>query len=152
MAFMAPAPEQLVERSMIVIRRQQSRRVLTENTRQQGFSASLITTAEILDDIDESRVVGRDRTVTGIAHRLRMDQPRVSRLVAEAITHGLLERVADQGDGRRSLLALTALGDTVLEGIRRNRQFLYHQAMADWSADERSTFADLLSRFVAKLD
>ena len=141
-----------VDRAMVAIRRRQSRRVLAESVRQQGFSANLIATAELLDDIEEADALGLDRTVTGIAGRLRMDQPRVSRLVAAGIDNGLLRRLADQRDGRRSLLALTEAGDEVLAGIRRNRQFQFEQAMADWSDDERATFADLLTRFVAALE
>ncbi len=141
-----------VERAMVVIRRRQSRRVLAQSVRQQGFSANLIATAEILDDIDEAANVGLDRTVTSIAERLRMDQPRVTRLVAEAIDNGLLERFADQGDGRRALLALTEAGTEVLAGIRRNRRFQFEQAMADWTHQERVVFAGLFTRFVAALD
>ena len=149
---MSDAAVAAVERAMVLMRRRQSRRVLAQTVRQQGFSANLIGTAEILDDLDEAGSVGYDRTVTGIAERLRMDQPRVSRLVADAIGNGLLERRADQHDGRRSLLALTEAGDGVLAGIRRNRHFQFKQAMADWSDSERVTFADLLTRFVAALD
>ena len=141
-----------VERAMVVIRRRQSRRVLAQSVRQQGFSANLIATAEILDDIDEAANVGLDRTVTSIAERLRMDQPRVSRLVAEAIDNGLLERFADQSDGRRALLALTEAGAEVLAGIRRNRRFQFEQAMADWTQQERVVFAGRFSRIVAARD
>jgi DNA-binding MarR family transcriptional regulator len=137
---------------MVVIRRRQSRRVLAQSVRQQGFSANLIATAEILDDIDEAANVGLDRTVTSIAERLRMDQPRVTRLVAEAIDNGLLERFADQSDGRRALLALTEAGAEVLAGIRRNRRFQFEQAMADWTQPEQAVFAGLFTRFVAALD
>lgn len=141
-----------VERAMVVIRRRQSRRVLAQSVRHQGFSANLIVTAEILDDIDEAANVGLDRTVTSTAERLRMDQPRVTRLVAEAIDNGLLERFADQSDGRRALLALTEAGAEVLAGIRRNRRFQFEQAMADWTQQERVVFAGLFTRFVAALD
>jgi DNA-binding MarR family transcriptional regulator len=149
---MIQEPEDAVERAMVAIRRRQSRRILAQDARQQGFSSNLLGTAEILNDLDEAAARGSDRTVTGIAGRLRMDQPRVSRLVAGAIDNGLLDRLADQGDGRRSVLALTEAGDGVLAGIRRNRRFQFEQAMADWSADERATFADLLTRFVAALE
>lgn len=149
---MVNEPAVAVERAMVVIRRQQSRRVLAQSVRQQGFSANLIGTAEILDDIDEATSAGYDRTVTSVAERLRMDQPRVSRLVAEAIDNGLLERLADHRDGRRSVLVITDAGNEVLAGIRRNGRFQFDQAMADWSQQDRVTFADMLTRFVAALD
>jgi len=149
---MTPSPEDAVERALVAIRRRQSRRVLAAGARRQGFSADLIATAEILDAIDDDAATGPERTVTGIAQRLRMDQPRASRLVAKTIADGLLERTADQRDGRRSLLTLTAAGHRQLDGIRANGRFQAGQAMADWTAGERDAFADLLTRFVSALD
>lgn len=148
---MNTSPEDAVERAMVAIRRRQSRRMLAASVRQQGFSANLLATAELLDDIDEAATAGDERTVTAIAGRLRMDQPRVSRLVADAIDNGLLERRADQRDGRRSLLVLTEAGDGLLAGLRRNRRFEFEQAMADWSPAERASFAEQLTRFVGAL-
>jgi DNA-binding MarR family transcriptional regulator len=81
-----------------------------------------------------------------------MDQPRVSRLVRAAIADGLLERTADQHDGRSAQLLLTAAGRARLEQARRHRRTQFAEAMADWSDDERVMFANLLGRFVAGLD
>jgi hypothetical protein len=63
----------------------------------------------------------------------------------------LLERGADQRDGRRSLLALTPAGRDELEAVHRSRQAVFAQAMADWSVAEREQLAALLSRFLDAL-
>lgn len=146
------APVDAVERAMVTIRRRQSRRVIAESLRRQGISASSIAVSEILDVIDGRQATSRDSTVTDIAGHLRLDQPRVTRLVASAVADGLLHRAADQRDGRRSLVLLTPAGRRMLEQARSDRRARFEQAMFDWSAAERADFADLLTRFVAALD
>lgn len=87
-------------------------------------------------------------TVTAIAEVLSVDQPRASRLVAAAVAAGLVNREADQADGRRSHLVLTDAGRAALEQAHRARQGAFAAAMEDWSAAERAEFARLLTRFV----
>ncbi|MGX1772895.1 MarR family winged helix-turn-helix transcriptional regulator [Nocardia brasiliensis] len=91
-------------------------------------------------------------TVTTLAAALGVDQPRASRLVAQAVSLGLLERTADQRDGRRSVLRLTADGDRAIAVADSGRRTAMAAAMADWTAAERAEFARLLSRFVAALE
>jgi DNA-binding MarR family transcriptional regulator len=146
-----PAPEDVVERAMVTIRQRQQRRVIAETARRHGISTSDIALTEVLDAVDDDNTADRIATVTGIASRLRMDQPRVSRLVRGAIADGLLTRSADRHDGRSSRLLLTAAGRARLDETRRRRRTIFAGAMADWSDDERETFANLLTRFVADL-
>jgi DNA-binding MarR family transcriptional regulator len=107
-----------VEAAMVTVRRRQSRRVLA---REAGESPTEDAAQQVLDAVEASPV---PLGVTGVGSALGVDQPRASKLAAAAVDAGLL-RVADQADGRRSHLALTAEG--------------------------RATFADLLTRFVAAL-
>ncbi|WP_338774739.1 MarR family transcriptional regulator [Nocardia vulneris] len=87
-----------------------------------------------------------------LAAALGVDQPRASRLVAQAVSLGLLERTADQRDGRRSVLRLTADGDRAIAAAEAGRRSAMAAAMADWTAAERAEFARLLSRFVDALE
>ena len=87
-----------------------------------------------------------------MAAALGVDQPRASRLVGAVVTAGLLRREADQGDGRRAHLVLTPAGRSHLETVHEFRRARFAAAMADWTATERATFADLLTRFVGDLD
>jgi DNA-binding MarR family transcriptional regulator len=87
-------------------------------------------------------------TVTTIAPALGVDQPRASRLVARAVTAGLLARTADRDDGRRALLALTDTGGVALEQARRFRRETIGRAMSGWSGADRAEFARLRSAFV----
>jgi DNA-binding MarR family transcriptional regulator len=87
-------------------------------------------------------------TVTRLAEALGVDQPRASRLAAQAVEAGLLRRQADQEDGRRSLLVLTDAGTSALTDIRGFRCRVIAEVTADWPPSERAQFARLLTRFV----
>lgn len=65
---------------------------------------------EVLDAVGgpAPEETGQAPTVGDIADVMRDDQPRASRVVAAAVDAGLIRRLADPADGRRSLLATTA--------------------------------------------
>ena len=90
--------------------------------------------------------------MTGIARYLGIDQPRASKLAGQAIAAGLVRRVADQHDGRRSLLELTSAGRAYLDRVHRYRRSQFAAAMNGWTEHDRETFADLLIRFITALD
>ncbi|MFG3442512.1 MarR family winged helix-turn-helix transcriptional regulator [Nonomuraea sp. NPDC047897] len=131
-----------VERAMVAIRRRQSRRALA---RLQGAPGPE------LDVLDVLEAAGEPVTVSAVAQALAVDQPRASRLVAAAVSAGLVRREADQADGRRALLVLTEAGQQAVERAHQGRQAAFAQAMAGWSDAERAQFARLLTRFVEGL-
>ncbi|WP_306830797.1 MarR family winged helix-turn-helix transcriptional regulator [Neorhizobium huautlense] len=104
-----------------------------------------------LDVLDVSRRIaqaGGEVTVGAIADAMRIDPSRGSRLVADLVTRGILRRDASQEDGRRSLIAPTELGETLLREIRSVKHGLIEQMTDDWSAEDRQDFARLFARFV----
>ncbi len=129
-----------VEAAMIAVRRRQTRRVFAGET---GGDAS----QQVLDALEAAGQLG----VNGVAEALGVDQPRASKLVAAAVTAGLVRREADQHDGRRTVLLLTDAGRARLAEAHAYRQARFAAAMNTWSAGERKTFADLLTRFVSAL-
>jgi DNA-binding MarR family transcriptional regulator len=62
-----------------------------------------------------------------------------------------VRRVADQHDGRRSLLELTAGGRAYFKRVHQYRRSQFAAAMSGWTEQERETFADLLTRFITAL-
>lgn len=145
-------PEAVVEQAMVAIRRRQSRKSLARRAeREHGLAVSIAVT-ELLDVVEANSDSGRPTTVTGIARQLGIDQPRASKLAGQAIAAGLLRRAADQDDGRRSPLELTAGGRAYLEQVHQYRRTQFAHAMSGWTSHERETFADLLARFAAALD
>jgi DNA-binding MarR family transcriptional regulator len=129
---------------MIAVRRRQTRRTFAVE------SGGPDPVQEVLDAIEAADPDSLG--VNGVAAALGVDQPRASKLVAAAVSAGLVRREADQQDGRRTNLVLTALGREQLETVHAYRRERFANAMDDWSGAERETFADLLTRFVTGLD
>ncbi|WP_327110236.1 MarR family winged helix-turn-helix transcriptional regulator [Nocardia sp. NBC_01730] len=127
-----------VERAMIAIRRRQTRRALGTDAAPTGQAF------DVLDVIEASL----EPTVSVVATALAVDQPRASKLVGAAVSSGLVRRVADQADGRRSVLMLTEQGEQMLAESHRRRRAAFDAAMGDWTARDRADFARLLTRFV----
>jgi DNA-binding MarR family transcriptional regulator len=84
---------------------------------------------------------------SAIAEVLRSDPSTVSRQVAALVKDGLLERRSDPGDGRASLLALTAKADDVLAEHDQIRLNYFAQMLDGWSDTDLRRFAGLLDRF-----
>lgn len=142
-----------IETAMVAVRRAQSRRRLAHLARRRGehtgpYSGLPDSVFELLDVVEATAAEGWLPTVTDAAAILDVDQPRASRLAGQAVQAGLLLREADQGDGRRSLLVLTAEGREVLAAIHGFRRRTIAEATSEWDPSERELFARLLSRFV----
>lgn len=146
-----------IERAMVAIRRAQSRRTLARLSTRRGartgrYAALPDAVFELLDAVDAATVDGRAPTVTETAAALGVDQPRASRLAAQALDAGLLRRVADQADGRRSLLILTRDGRAVLDRIRTFRRSIIAETIGHWTTEDRLALARLLTRFVNDIE
>jgi DNA-binding MarR family transcriptional regulator len=145
-------PDIIIEHAMVAIRRRQSRRALARQADREHALAVSIAVTEVLDIIEDNGDLGQQTTVTDLARSLDIDQPRASKLAGQAITAGLLRRQADQHDGRRSPLQLTAAGRAYLDQVHHHRRTQFSRAMNGWTDQERQTFAQLLTRFVTALD
>lgn len=138
-----------IETAVVVLRRSQRRRNLARLARRTGGRATLPDAVfEFLDVLAAAAVGGESLTVTEVATQLDVDQPRASRLAALALNAALVRREADQRDGRRSLLALTAEGGAALAGIHDFRRRVIAEATNSWSDADRAALARLLPRFV----
>lgn len=89
------------------------------------------------------------QSVTGLAERIGVDQPRASRLVMDAVDNGLVRRSPDPVDARRWVIELTASGRALLDSAHENRRRAVVEATAGFSDEERRAFAALLTRFAA---
>lgn len=89
------------------------------------------------------------RTVSEIAAAIGVDQPRASRLVAEAAERGLVRREVDPRDARRAVVELTSSGRTFLHSAHQTRRSAVESALEGFSPAERDQFAALLDRFVS---
>jgi DNA-binding MarR family transcriptional regulator len=144
------AHTEAVEQAMIAIRRRQTRRALARQAARESVPEDLAT-YDVLDAVEAAEQTEQQATVTTIATALAMDQPRASKLVAKAVAAGLVQRQADQRDGRRALLVRTERGRAASERVHEARRAAFDLAMVDWTPRERAEFAELLTRFVAAL-
>jgi DNA-binding MarR family transcriptional regulator len=87
--------------------------------------------------------------VTMLAAAVHSDPSTVSRQAAHLVDLGLLERRADPGDGRASLLAITDAGTALLERARQRRDDRIEAITGSWQPAEREQFANLIDRFTA---
>jgi DNA-binding MarR family transcriptional regulator len=86
---------------------------------------------------------------SALAANVQADPSTVSRQVAALVRRGLLERQADQADGRVCVLVVTETGRKVIADHEQGRQAFFDQLLSDWSAEELREFAHQLDRFSA---
>ncbi len=83
-----------------------------------------------------------------LAELVHADPSTVSRHVAALVDRGLVQRVADESDGRASRLHVTDAGHAALDTFRRDRENHFAQVTADWSVDDLTTFTTLFGRLL----
>ncbi len=89
---------------------------------------------------------------SALAASVQSDLSTVSRQVTALIGRGLLERRADELDGRASLLVVTDAGQAVIAHHEQARQQFFDTVLTGWTAAELSQFAGLMERFTASYD
>ncbi len=87
--------------------------------------------------------------ISEIADAVGVDQPRASRLVADAASRGLVTRSVDPLDARKSVVAITEAGRALLGTVRQGRRTAVTDALAGFTDEEVATFASLFARFAA---
>jgi DNA-binding MarR family transcriptional regulator len=85
---------------------------------------------------------------SALAELMHADPSTVSRHVAALVERGLVQRVADESDGRASRLVVTDAGHTALKSLRRERETHLERVTADWSAADLATFTTLFGRLL----
>lgn len=142
-------PVAIIEQALIAMRRDQQARRLQRARGPRGHAPhdrSLGGAARfrMLDALEAG-----PRTVSEIAAATGVDQPRASRLVADAAERGFVRREVDPRDARRAVVELTSGGREFLSAAHATRRSAVETALGGFSPDEREQFAALLQRFVA---
>lgn len=86
-------------------------------------------------------------TLSELAGRVGLDQSTVSRQIQPLVSNGLVDRAPDPADGRSTLISLSTEGERLLARVRNVARHDYDSALADWTDDERATFAAMIDRF-----
>jgi DNA-binding MarR family transcriptional regulator len=86
-----------------------------------------------------------------LASALHVIRPTMSKQITRLERAGLIVRTPDPADGRVTIIALSAQGQDAHERLVAQGHRMVHEAVKDWPAEERTVFADQLSRFTASL-
>ena len=88
-------------------------------------------------------------SVSEVAERIGVDQPRASRLVQQSVELGVVRREADPDDARRTRIVLTDEGLRLVRGFRGRRRDQLERALGGFTAAERTELARLLAKLAA---
>jgi DNA-binding MarR family transcriptional regulator len=83
-----------------------------------------------------------------LAEQVHADPSTISRHVAALVERGLVQRVADETDGRASRLHVTDAGHAALDAFRRDRENHFAQVTAAWDTADLAALTTLLGRFL----
>ncbi|MEV5209639.1 MarR family transcriptional regulator [Micromonospora sp. NPDC053740] len=86
------------------------------------------------------------QNVSALAARLNLDGSTVTRQVSALQRDGLITRTPDPSDGRGTVISPTPAGLQRMAAVQAARTRLYGDMLADWSPEDRTTLAALLSR------
>ncbi|WP_136706118.1 MarR family transcriptional regulator [Agromyces sp. H66] len=150
----AIAPEIVIERALVRIRRdQQARRLHRRDARDAndaGDSRARAAAADAarfryLDALDET---GDGRSISEIADAIGIDRPRASRLTTELLADGLIRRTTAPDDARYARIELSADGKEIVDRVHDARRRNVTEALAGFTDQEARVLAELLDRFV----
>lgn len=93
------------------------------------------------------RDTGEGCSIGTVAEELRVVHSTASRLIDRAVRAGMVQRTRSNTDPRRTDLALSAAGKELQRDALAFRTGRLEELLADWTADEVTTFTRLLERF-----
>ena len=94
----------------------------------------------------------RERTMSGLAERLRIDPSSATRAVQRLVADGLAERIPSPDDGRVVMARITRTGRQRHAEVDARRAHAMARILGEFTVEERSDLALLLDRFVGALD
>lgn len=99
--------------------------------------------------LDALAAASHPLSVSEVGDAIGVDQPRASRLIQQAVEHGLVQREADPDDARRTRTALTDEGRRLVRGFRGQRREQVQEALTGFTDAERAELARLLTKLAA---
>lgn len=106
-----------------------------------------LSTVWIVDAMSRAEAAGnRERSVRDLAGALDVAHSTASRLIERAEAAGMVTRTRSATDARQASIALTPAGRTLASTSLAFRTDYLAGLTTSWTANERATFADLLTR------
>jgi len=126
-----------------------SRRWAAGAARQGAGDAAHVGRVLVLEAIDAAFARGSAATAD-VAAELGLDRSNASRMLADAVSAGLVTKTVSSGDARRTELGITAEGRALLEAARAWQEEVFLQLVAGWPAADARRFASYLKRLAAQ--
>jgi DNA-binding MarR family transcriptional regulator len=92
------------------------------------------------------REAGRPVMITEVARRLLLETPSVTTMVDRLTERGLVERVKDPKDRRKTLVALTRKGRHLVDAVREPGHQLEEEMFGALDQGERETLRAILQK------
>ncbi len=97
-------------------------------------------------------LIVRDRTMKGLAERLRIEPSTATRAVHRIVKDGLAERYPSADDGRVVMVRVTTEGRRRHGEVAQRRAVAMERIIGSFGATERAMLADLLERLTRAID
>jgi DNA-binding MarR family transcriptional regulator len=107
-----------------------------------------IGSLRVLRSIEERQRQGRDASIRDVAADLEIEQSTASRAVNVLVGQGLVTRATDADDQRRTVLALSDAGKSVVDRATVNRMEMLAETTEGWPAADLRALGTLLERLV----
>jgi DNA-binding MarR family transcriptional regulator len=91
-------------------------------------------------------------TVGLVAEMMQVDPSRASRIVADLVSRGYVERSVDQDDARKTVLLVTLNGYGFLDEFMKSKWLLMIGTFDGWSEADIEMFSTLFQRYVRSLE
>ena len=103
-----------------------------------------VAQAPVLGILHEAK---RPIMITEVARRLFLETPSVTTMIDRLSERGLVERIKDPKDRRKTLVGLTAKGKRLVESIREPGRQLQEEMFGALDDGERESLKALLQKF-----
>jgi DNA-binding MarR family transcriptional regulator len=126
-----------------------SRRWTAGVAQDSGSDAGHVGHVLVLEAIDAASHEGTAQIGT-VAVELGLDRSNASRMLASAVSAGLVTKTVSPQDARRTELAMTPAGKEMLAAARAWQEQTFAQLVVDWPASDARRFASYLMRLAAQ--
>lgn len=114
-----------------------------------GSDSTRVGHVLVLEAIDAASGDGPAQ-IGAVAVELGLDRSNASRMLASAVSAGLVTKTASPEDARRTELAMTPAGRQMLAAARAWQERVFAHLVADWPARDARRFASYLVRLAAQ--
>lgn len=104
----------------------------------------------VLEAIDAASAGAGAAAIADVARELGLDRSNASRMLADAVAAGLVRKTISAQDSRRTELALTPAGQTLLDAARAWQRETFARLVADWPPADARRFAGYLVRLASQ--